>query len=64
MGEDNWLQFGDVGYVDRDGFLVVGGRPDDIIARNGGEQIFPYKIENTVRLELPCLSEVRQVVHQ
>jgi acyl-CoA synthetase (AMP-forming)/AMP-acid ligase II len=44
---DGWLQTGDVGFVDAEGFLYLQGRADDVINR-GGEKICPREIEDVL----------------
>ncbi|HXC84840.1 MAG TPA: AMP-binding protein [Trebonia sp.] len=39
-----WLDTGDLGYIDDDGYLFLVGRSDDVINR-GGEKIYPREIE-------------------
>jgi oxalate---CoA ligase len=39
-----WLDTGDLGYTDDDGYLFLVGRSDDVINR-GGEKIYPREIE-------------------
>ena len=41
----NWLRTGDVGRLDKEGFLYITGRVKDIVIR-GGENIFPGEIED------------------
>jgi acyl-CoA synthetase (AMP-forming)/AMP-acid ligase II len=41
---DGWLDTGDLGYLDSDGYLFLAGRSDDVINR-GGEKIYPREIE-------------------
>lgn len=42
-----WLDTGDLGYLDADGFLFLVGRSDDVINR-GGEKIYPREIEEVL----------------
>ncbi len=42
--EAGWLETGDLGYLDADGYLFLAGRSDDVINR-GGEKIYPREIE-------------------
>ena len=39
-----WLDTGDLGHLDEDGYLFLAGRSDDVINR-GGEKIYPREIE-------------------
>jgi acyl-CoA synthetase (AMP-forming)/AMP-acid ligase II len=45
---DGWLDTGDVGRLDDDGYLYLSGRGGDAINR-GGEKIFPREIEEVLR---------------
>jgi oxalate---CoA ligase len=42
---DGWLDTGDLGSLDFDGYLFLAGRSDDVINR-GGEKIYPRDIED------------------
>lgn len=44
---DGWLDTGDMGYLDEEGYLFIAGRDKDIIIR-GGENISPKEIENVL----------------
>jgi acyl-CoA synthetase (AMP-forming)/AMP-acid ligase II len=44
---DGWLDTGDLGAVDQDGFLTLAGREGDVINR-GGEKIFPREVEDVL----------------
>jgi acyl-CoA synthetase (AMP-forming)/AMP-acid ligase II/thioesterase domain-containing protein/acyl carrier protein len=53
--QDGWLATGDVGTVDKDGFLTIVGRSKEIINR-GGEKISPYDVEKALLLH-PAVRE-------
>jgi acyl-CoA synthetase (AMP-forming)/AMP-acid ligase II len=45
---DGWAHLGDLGYLDREGYLHIVGRTKDIIIR-GGSNINPYEVEAVLR---------------
>jgi acyl-CoA synthetase (AMP-forming)/AMP-acid ligase II/thioesterase domain-containing protein len=53
--QDGWLPTGDLGTVDKDGFLTIVGRSKEIINR-GGEKISPYDVEKALLLH-PAVRE-------
>jgi acyl-coenzyme A synthetase/AMP-(fatty) acid ligase len=44
LGPDGWLDTGDIGYLDEDGYVFLVGRDGDVINR-GGEKIAPREVE-------------------
>ncbi len=45
VDSEGWLDTGDLGRLDSDGYLFLAGRSDDVINR-GGEKIYPRDIED------------------
>jgi acyl-CoA synthetase (AMP-forming)/AMP-acid ligase II len=48
IGPDGWLETGDLGHLDSDGYLFLAGRSDDVINR-GGEKVHPRLIEDVLQ---------------
>ena len=45
VNPEGWLDTGDLGRLDSDGYLFLAGRSDDVINR-GGEKLYPGEIED------------------
>ena len=45
---DGWFKTGDLGMFDKDGYLYIKGRINNMIVRSGGENGFPEEIESVI----------------
>jgi len=57
--QGDWLQTGDLGHIDRDGFLFLVGRRSDTI-KAGAHRVHPQDVEDAIA-ELPAVREVAVV---
>ncbi len=45
---DGWMTTGDLGFIDKQGYLHIKGRSKSVIVLSGGENIFPEAIEDKI----------------
>jgi long-subunit acyl-CoA synthetase (AMP-forming) len=53
---EGWLHSGDLGSIDRDGFLTITGRRKDLIITSGGHNVAPQNIEQALKA-IPPISQ-------
>ncbi|MDR2497245.1 MAG: AMP-binding protein [Tannerellaceae bacterium] len=63
MRADGWMNTGDLGFIDDDGFLFIKGRSKTMILSSNGQNIYPEEIESVLNT-LPFVLESLVISHE
>lgn len=58
--EDGWFKTGDLGWLDKENYLMLSGRCKNMIVTEGGKNVYPEEIEDAFQLE----NEIEQITVQ
>jgi long-chain acyl-CoA synthetase len=55
---EGWFHSGDLGYIDKDGYLFLTGREKDMIVLSSGKNIYPEELEEFFLSQSPFIKEI------
>jgi long-chain acyl-CoA synthetase len=61
--KDGWLYTSDLGFIDKEGYLILVGREDEIIVLSSGKNIYPDELEEYY-LQSPYIKEMCVILKQ
>ena len=56
LDEEGWFHTGDIGYLDRDNYVFITGRKQNVIIANNGKNVYPEELEGYLQA-LPAVAE-------
>ena len=58
--EDGWFKTGDLGWIDKENYVMLAGRAKNMIVTEGGKNVYPEEIEDAFQLE----TDIEQITVQ
>lgn len=62
IDRDGWFHTGDIGRLDKEGYLYITGRIKNLIVLGGGKKVFPEEVESVLS-QSPMIQEVCVLSH-
>jgi long-chain acyl-CoA synthetase len=56
--DSDWFKTGDIGHLNKDGFLYISGRKKNLIILSNGKNIYPEEVEFALLSYIPYIKEV------
>lgn len=60
LSEEGWLRTGDLGWIDKEDYVMLSGRSKNMIVTEGGKNVYPEEIEDSFQLE----TDIQQITVQ